>query len=178
MRSAEQLARPAFAPPDPNIPNDTDRRFSQFEYSAGVQNQPQTLSRSQSQRQKPLSDRSTANVVPDDSQRKKGRVERSVSVKGKTISLPVSQPTSPGILHPETLDESDECPTHLRHSYAENPSPLAPQSLAYQQQYQQPQRGPRPSHPAHTQDNPEWSQQPVATPLYQTPAVRHRPNSA
>lgn len=162
MRSAEQLARPAFAPPDPNI-NDSDRRFSQFEYSAGpVQNQ-QTLNRSQSQRQKPLSDRSTVNVV-DDSQRK-GRVERSVSVKGKTISLPISQPTSPGILHPETLDESDEYPTRLRHSYAENPSPLAPQSLAHQQQYQQPQRGPRPSHPAHAQDNTEWAKQPVQ-PLY------------
>ncbi|KAF4760656.1 hypothetical protein HAV15_006803 [Penicillium sp. str.  len=166
MRSAEQLARPAFAPPDPNI-NDSDRRFSQFESSPGpVQNQPQTLSRSQSQRQKPLSDRSTVNVVADDSQnRKKGRVERSVSVKGKTISLPISQPTSPGILHPETLDESDEYPAHLRHSYAENPSPLAPQSLAHQQQYQQPQRGPRPSHPAHAQDNPEWAQKPVQ-PLY------------
>lgn len=167
MRSAEQLARPAFAPPDPNIPNDSDRRFSQFEYSAGpVQNQPQTLNRSQSQRQKPLSDRSTVNVVTDDSQhRKKGRVERSVSVKGKTISLPISQPASPGILHPETLDESDEYPAHLRHSYAENPSPLAPQSLAHQQQYQQPQRGPRPSHPAHAQDNPEWAQKSVQ-PLY------------
>ncbi|KAJ5393162.1 uncharacterized protein N7487_010803 [Penicillium crustosum] len=167
MRSAEQLARPAFAPPDPNVPNDSDRRFSQFEYSAGpVQNQPQTLNRSQSQRQKPLSDRSTVNVVADDSQnRKKGRVERSVSVKGKTISLPISQPTSPGILHPETLDESEEYPAHLRHSYAENPSPLAPQSLAHQQQYQSPQRGPRPSHPAHAQDNPEWAQKPVQ-PLY------------
>ncbi|CAI7601635.1 unnamed protein product [Penicillium viridicatum] len=160
MRSAEQLARPAFAPPDPNIPNDSDRRFSEFENSAGpVQNQ-QTLNRSQSQRQKPLSDRSTVNVV-DDSQHRKGRVERSVSVKGKTISLPISQPTSPGILHPETLDESDEYPTRLRHSYAENPSSLAPQSLAHQQ----PQRGPRPSHPAHAQDNPEWAKQSVQ-PLY------------
>ncbi|KAJ9481051.1 hypothetical protein VN97_g12453 [Penicillium thymicola] len=167
MRSAEQLARPAFAPPDPNIPNDSDRRFSQFEYSTGpVQNQSQTLNRSQSQRQKPLTDQSSANVVADDSQhRKKGRVERSISVKGKTISLPISQPTSPGILHQETLDESDEHPTHLRHIYAENPSALAPQSPAHQQQYQQLQRGPRPSHPAHAQDSPEWTKQPVQ-PLY------------
>lgn len=164
MRSAEQLARPAFAPPDPNI-TDSDRRFSQYEYSGPVQNQPQTLNRSQSQRQKPLRDRPTVNVVaPDDSHRKTGRVERSVSVKGKPISLPISQPTSPGILHPGTLDESDEFQPHLRHSYAENPSPVAPQSLAYQQQYQA-QRAPRPSHPAHAQDNPEWSQQPVQ-PLY------------
>lgn len=167
MRSAEQLARPAFAPPDPNIPNDSDRRFSQLEYSTGpVQNQSQTLNRSQSQRQKPLTDNSNVNVVADDSQhRKKGLVERSISVKGKTISLPISQPTSPEILHQETLDESDEHPTHLRPIYAENPSALAPQSLAHQQQYQQLQRGPRPSHPAHAQDNPERTKQPVQ-PLY------------
>ncbi|KAJ5781903.1 uncharacterized protein N7518_010386 [Penicillium psychrosexuale] len=164
MRSAEQLAHPAFTPPDPNAPNtESDRRFSQFEYSGSVQNQPQGLNRSQSQRQKPLRDRPTVTVaVPDDS-RKKGRVERSVSVKGK----PISQPTSPGTLHPETLDESDEFPPHLRHSYTENPSPVAPQSLAYQQKYQG-QRAPRPSHPAHVQDNPEWSQKPVqpVQPLY------------
>lgn len=164
MRSAEQLAHPAFTPPDPNAPNtESDRRLSQFEYSGSVQNQPQGLNRSQSQRQKPLRDRPTVNVtVPDDS-RKKGRVERSVSVKGK----PISQPTSPGTLHPETLDESDEFPPHLRHSYTENPSPVAPQSLAYQPKYQG-QRAPRPSHPAHVQDNPEWSQKPVqpVQPLY------------
>ncbi|KAJ5231181.1 hypothetical protein N7489_011889 [Penicillium chrysogenum] len=165
MRSDEQLARPAFAPPDPNIAADSDRRLSQFEYSVGsVQNQPQTLNRSQSQRHKPLRDRPTVNIVtPDDSHRKKGRIERSASVKGKTISLPISQPTSPGTLHPETLDESDEFHPH-RHSYAENPSPLTTPSLAHQQQYQA-QRGPRPSHPAHAQDNSGWSQQRLQ-PLY------------
>ncbi|KAJ5503847.1 hypothetical protein N7463_006721 [Penicillium fimorum] len=163
MRSAEQLP-PALTPPDPIL--DSDRRFSQYEYSVPgpVQNQPRTLNRSQSQRQKPLGDRPTVNVVtPEDSHRKKGlfsSVERSISVKGKPISLPISQPTSPGILHPETLDESDEF-LHLRHTYSENPSPvIASQSPAYQQQYQA-QRPPRPSHPAHAQDNPEWSQQPV-----------------
>ncbi|QQK46256.1 Serine carboxypeptidase family protein [Penicillium digitatum] len=160
MRSAERLASPAFAPPDPNIPNaDSNRRFSQFEYSAPglVQKQPQTLYRSQSQRQKPLRDRPTVNVVaPVDSYRKKGRVERSVSVKGKPISFPISQPTSPGLFNSKTLKESDEFLPHPRNSYAEN-SPETPRSLTYQQAY----RTSRPSHPAHAQSNLERSQQPV-----------------
>ncbi|CAI7573063.1 unnamed protein product [Penicillium glandicola] len=160
MRSAEHLARPALTPPDPNT--DSDRHFSQFEYSVPVQNQP-TLNRSQSQRQKPLRDRPTVNVVtPDDSRQGKGLlssgVERSVSVKGKKISHPISQPTSPRSLHPKTVNESDEF-LHTQHSYLENPSPVtAPQSLGHQ--YQAP-RTPRPSHPAHAQDNPERLQQPV-----------------
>ncbi|OQE42919.1 hypothetical protein PENCOP_c003G02585 [Penicillium coprophilum] len=165
MRSAEQLA-PALTPPD--LPTDSDRRFSQYEYSVPgpVQNQPQTLNRSQSQRQKPLRGRPTVNVVAPEDSRKKGlfSVER-ISVKGKPISHPIiSQPASPGTLHPETLDESDEF-LHLRTSYSENPSPvIPPQSPAYQQQHPA-QRTPRPSHPAHAQDNPEWSQQPVQ-PIY------------
>ncbi|KAJ5971634.1 uncharacterized protein N7479_001552 [Penicillium vulpinum] len=185
MRSAEQLTHPAFAP-DPNT-SDLDRRFSQFEYSVPgpEQNQPQTLNRSQSQRQKPLRDRPTVNVVaPEDSQRRKGlfssSVERTISVKGKPISLPISQPASPGILQSETLDETDEFPSHLRHSYSENPSPVtAPQSLTYQQQHQPAPRTPRPSHPAHTQDNSDWSQQPVqpAQPLY-TKTQRSNPEPA
>ncbi|KAJ5374518.1 hypothetical protein N7517_006524 [Penicillium concentricum] len=160
MRSTEQLA-PTLTPLDP----DSDRRFSQYEYSVPgpVQNQP-TLSRSQSQRQKSLRDGPTVNVVAPENSRKKGlisSVERSISVKGKTISLPISQPTSPGILNPEILNESDEFP--LRHSYSENSSPvIAPQSPHQQSQAQRP---PRPSHPAHAQDNPEWSQQTVQ-PLY------------
>ncbi|KGO74256.1 hypothetical protein PITC_085030 [Penicillium italicum] len=169
VAGAEELARPAFALPDPNLSNaDSDRRFSQFECSAPgpVQNQPQYLNRTQSQRRKTFRDRPTVNVVAsDDSHHTKSRVERRVSVKGKTISLPISQPTSPGDLYPETLKESDELPPHPRHSYAENPSPGTPQSLAYQQQYQQAHRAPRPSHPAHAQDKAEWSQQPVQ-PLY------------
>lgn len=169
MRSDEQLARPAFAPPDPNI--DSDRRFSQFEYDTGhgpTQNQPQNLTRSQSQRQKQLRGRPTVTVVaPDDSQPRRGRkglfsssIERSVSVKGKTISNPLSQPASPRVSHAETLNESEEFPVKLQHSYSENPSPvIAPQSLVIQEQHQQSQRSPRPSHPAHTQDNTEWPQQ-------------------
>ncbi|KXG53267.1 uncharacterized protein PGRI_003170 [Penicillium griseofulvum] len=160
MRSTDQLAQLA-----PEIPNDSDRRFSQYEYSGPgpVQNQPTpTLNRSQSQRQKPSRQRPTVNVVaPDDSRKKSlfSSVERSVSVKGKTISLPISQPTSPAIHHPETVDESEEF-HNIRRSYSENPSPVIAQSPIHQYQ----QRAPRPSHPAHAQDNPEWSQQPVQPP--------------
>ncbi|CAG8027733.1 unnamed protein product [Penicillium olsonii] len=176
VRSAEQLV-PALAPhPDPV----DDRRYSQFEYQAPSQSRSntQSLSRSQSQRQsKSLRDRPTVNVVPDD-RRDKGLpvrpssgVERSVSIRGKTISNPVSQPASPRVSHPDTLNETDEFPP--QHSYSENPSPVtAPQSfeprsasLAYQHT-----RGPRPSHPAHTQENHERSQlKPVKPPLYTQP---------
>ncbi|KAJ5440570.1 hypothetical protein N7491_002976 [Penicillium cf. griseofulvum] len=156
MRSTDQLAQLA-----PELPNDSDRRFSQYEHPGPgpVQNQP-TLNRSQSQRQKPSRQRPTVNVVPPDDSRKKSlfsSVERSVSVKGKPISLPISQPTSPAIFHPETVDESEEF-LHIRRSYSENPSPVIAQSPIHQYQ-----RAPRPSHPAHAQDNPEWSQ-PVQPP--------------
>jgi hypothetical protein len=178
IRSAEQLAHPAFTPPAP-APIDSDRRFSQIEYTydpvpGPVQNQ-QTLNRSQSQRAT-LHDRPTVNIVaPDDTQPRRNRkglfsssIERSVSVKGKT-SHPVSQPFSPRVSHPQTLNESDEYPDFYSHS--ENPSPVtAPRSAAFQEQYKQSQRGPRPSHPAHSQDNPEWSEQrPVQPQLYTQP---------
>ena len=174
VRSAEQL---------PAAPQ--DRRYSQFEYDTQNQTpqsvqpvqpvQPtQSLSRSQSQRHSnSLRDQPSVNVVSDERRDKKGLsvrpssgiLERSVSFRGKTISNPISQPTSPRVSHPETLNETDEFP-HIQHSYSENPSPVtAPQSfeprsasLAHQHI-----RGPRPSHPAH--DN---SQKPVK-PLYTQP---------
>ncbi|KAJ5779820.1 hypothetical protein N7457_007540 [Penicillium paradoxum] len=174
MRSDEQLARPAFTP-HPNV--DSDRRFSQFEYDTvpgPVPNQTQGLNRSQSQRQNTSRDRPTVNIVaPDEAQSRRGRkglfssnIDRNISIKGKTISHPISQPASPRVSQPETLHESDESQTNLLDSYSENPSPVTvSQSLAFEEQYQS-QRGPRPSHPAHAQDN-EWSQQrSVRPPLY------------
>jgi hypothetical protein len=148
-RSAEHL--PA-APPD-------DRRYSRFEYDTQKQVpvqpvpslQSTQLSRSQSQRQSnTLRDRPTVNIVSDerrDLSVRPSSVERSVSFRGKTISNPISQPTSPQVSHPETLNETDE---FHQHSFSENPSPVTAQSVepraasAYQ-------RGPRPSHPAHDQ---------------------------
>lgn len=179
VRSAEQLV-PALAPhPDPV----DDRRYSQFEYQAPSQpSQPhlpsQSLSRSQSQRQSKSRDRPTVNVVPDERHDKglsvrpsSSILERSISVRGKTISNPISQPASPRVSHPETLNEIDE----FSHSYSENPSPVTAQSfeprsasLAYQHQ-QTPQRGPRPSHPAHTPDNERSQLKPVKPPLHTHP---------
>ncbi|KAJ5567780.1 hypothetical protein N7535_007086 [Penicillium sp. DV-2018c] len=180
MRTAEQLDHPAFTPP---APVDLDRRFSQIEYtydpasgpvSGPVQNQ-QILHRSQSQRATSR-DRPTVNIVaPDDSQPRRSRkglfssgIERSASVKHKA-SHPSSQPVSPRVSHPETLNESDEFPDTYSHS--ENPSPLtATRPAASQEQFKQSQRGPRPSHPAHSEDNPEWSQQrPVQPQIYTQP---------
>ncbi|KAJ5138289.1 uncharacterized protein N7515_003137 [Penicillium bovifimosum] len=173
MRSAEQLADPAFTPPAPDL----DRRFSQIEYTydpvpGPVQNQ-QTLNRSQSQRTTSR-DRPTVNIVaPDDSQPRRGRkglfsssIERSASVKGKTSHS--AQPVSPRVSHPQTLNESDEFPEHYSHS--EDLTPVTAGSAASQEQYKQSQRGPRPSHPAHSQDSSEWSQQrPVQPQLYTQP---------
>jgi hypothetical protein len=74
----------------------------------------------------------------------------SVSVKGKSISNPISNPSSPQIAHP---DENEPL-AHFR-PRSENPSPVTferPASIAIQPV----QRGPRPTHPAH-QDH-DWSQ--------------------
>lgn len=192
VRSAEQLV--------PAAPHPDDRRYSQFEYQPAqpvqsIQTQTQTqtpqssqspsLSRSQSQRQNSARDRPTVNIV--DERRDKSTsarpssslIERSVSFRGKTISNPISQPASPRVSHPETVNETDEFPPQLQHSYSENPSPVtAPQSveprsasLAYQQQQQYTQRGPPPSHPAHTQDS-ERSQLKVNPPLHTQPPSR------
>ncbi|KAJ6068465.1 hypothetical protein N7499_010352 [Penicillium canescens] len=75
----------------------------------------------------------------------------SVSFKGKPISNPISNPSSPRVAHPD--DESEVVAQFRPHS--ENPSPVTferPASIAIQPV----QRGPRPTHPAH-QDH-DWSQ--------------------
>jgi hypothetical protein len=186
VRSAEQL------PASPHVDN---RGYSTpFEYNNQNQQPVQpvqsvqpthSLSRSQSQRNsKILRDRPTVNIVSDERRDKNGLLarpssgilERSVSFRGKTISNPISQPTSPRLSHPETLNETDEGP-HIQHSYSENPSPVtAPQffesraaPLAYQQQHSS---GPRPSHPAHnnsSQAKPAKLAEPAKPPVYTQP---------
>jgi hypothetical protein len=113
-----------------------------------VQPHSSQLSRSQSQRQSTLRDRPTVNIV-DERRDPSARtsIERSVSFRGKTISNPISQPTSPRVSHPEPLNETDEFP----HSFAENPSPVTAQSFEPRAASLASQRGPRPSHPAHDQ---------------------------
>lgn len=124
--------------------------------------EPTQLHRSQSQRQPHLQqrDRPTVSVVaPEDPQPRRskrslfvrpssGFLERSVSVKGKSISHPISQPTSPQQSPHNTLSPTDEDP-YSRHppSYSDNSSPVSNNpsyeqrtaSLAYQQPYQQQQ---------------------------------------
>ncbi|KAJ5296129.1 hypothetical protein N7508_010950 [Penicillium antarcticum] len=78
----------------------------------------------------------------------------SVSFKGKPISNPISNPSSPRVAQ---ADEN-EVVAHFR-PQSENPSPVTferPASIAIQ-----PVRGPRPTHPAH-QDH-DWSQTQLAS---------------
>ncbi|CEO59761.1 hypothetical protein PMG11_04424 [Penicillium brasilianum] len=139
--------------------------------------QPASVHRSQSQRQPHLQqrDRPTAAVAPEDPQPRRskkslfvrpasGFLERSVSVKGKTISHPVSQPTSPqqSPHNPLSLTDQDQYGRHPQ-SYSANSSPVSNSnippyeprsaSLAYQQQnhQQQSQRASR--------DNLDWPPQ-------------------
>ncbi|KAJ5135984.1 hypothetical protein N7448_004538 [Penicillium atrosanguineum] len=88
-----------------------------------------------------------------------GLLERSVSVKGKNISHPISQPTSPQF---PALNED-----RIHPAYSEGPSPNTPHeprsaSLAYQQQHLQ---HPQPL----SQENTEWSQQPLQTQQHPAP---------
>lgn len=150
-------------------------------------NQP-SLHRSQSQRQPHHSQHNRASVnslvAPEDPQPRRlkeslsvwpssGFLGRSVSVKGKSISHPISQPTSPRV--PHHLDTTEE-ELHNHPAYSENSSPVTTQtqhtyeprsaSLAYQQQHQQFQRASR--------ENPEWSQQPPASALSLIPPPLER----
>lgn len=137
-----------------------------------------SLHRSQSQRQPRHSQHNRASVinpvVPEDSQPRRitkesrsvwpssGFLGRSVSVKGKSSSRPISQPTSPRV--PRHLDTTEE-EHHFPPSYSENQSPVTSQTrhpyeprsatLAYQPQHQPFRGAPR--------ENPEWSQQPPAS---------------
>lgn len=169
----------------------SDRRFSEYRFAheeaipqheqyPPAQPHSETiqssLHRSQSQRQPHHSQLSRASVnsvvAPEDPQPRRlkeslsvwpssGLLGRSVSVKGKSISHPISQPTSPRVPHP--LDTTEE--HHIHPAYSENQSPVTNQtphayeprsaSLAYQPQHQQFQRTSR--------ENPEWSQQPPAS---------------
>ncbi|KAF3389600.1 hypothetical protein F1880_004479 [Penicillium rolfsii] len=154
-----------------------------------------SLHRSQSQRQPPLQrDRPTVSVVtledqPQPRRSKKslfvrpasGFLERKVSVKGKSISHPVSQPTSPHHSPHRTLGPTDE-DQHLQHppSYSDNPSPVAnhlsydPQttSFASQQQHyhQRSQQSARDNleWPPQQQQQRQLSQQPPPPPAHQS----------
>ncbi|KAJ5125212.1 hypothetical protein N7526_007389 [Penicillium atrosanguineum] len=181
-RSEEVLPRPAFAPSadrstssideaysDRRIP---DYRFTQNPAPAPAPNpnpnltQPPepspSLHRSQSQRQpQPQRDRPTPRRLKKNLfvRASSGLLERSVSVKGKNISHPISQPTSPQF---PALNED-----RIHPAYSEGPSPNTPHeprsaSLAYQQQHLQ---HPQPL----SQENTEWSQQPLQTQQHPAP---------
>lgn len=159
----------------------SDRRFSDYHFAQerppGPNNLPHyrppihqpSVTRSQSQRQPHQSHRdrpSVSVIAPEQPQPRRSKrgffsrpssgVERSTSVKGKTISHPISQPTSPQVPHSlETTHEEH----HFHPAYSENNSPATRatyeprfDSLAYQKQHQQFQRTSR--------ENVEWSQQP------------------
>ena len=180
-RSEELLAQPALAPPDRSASSIqdaySDRRFSDHRFAQKSppnnpafthppEPSPSSLHRSQSQRQ-PHSqqrDRATVSVVPpEDPQPRRlrtnlfvrpssGLLERSVSVKEKNISHPISQPTSPQF---HALNEADQ--HRIYPAYSEGQSSNTPHeprsaSLAYEQQHlQHSQRLSR--------ENLEWSQQ-------------------
>lgn len=132
--------------------------------------QPPSVTRSQSQRQPHQSyrDRPSVSVIaPEEPQPRRSKkgffsrsssrgVERStsvkgnsVSVKGKTISHPISQPTSPRV--PHSLETTHEERQHHRHpAYSEDHSSATrlhyesrSESLTYQQEHQQVQRASR-----------------------------------
>lgn len=170
-RSEEVI--PAFAPPDrstSSIDAYSDRHFSDYRFTQepaptpNITQPPEpspSIHRSQSQRQP--RDRPTVSVVPPEGSQPRrskknlfvrpssGLLERSVSVKGKNISHPISQPTSPQF---PVVNED-----RIHPAYSEGHSPNTPHeprsaSLAYQQQHSQ-----------HLQrlsrENPEWAQQPA-----------------
>lgn len=187
-RSEELLAQPALAPPDRTSSIQdaySDRRFldHRFAQTSAPNNptfthppepSPSSLHRSQSQRQ-PHSqqrDRATVSVVPpEDPQPRRlrtnlfvrpssGLLERSVSVKGKNISHPISQPTSPQF---HALNEADQHRIHPACSEGQSPNTPhepRPASLAYEQQHLQPSQ-------RLSRENLEWSQQLSAHSLQQ-----------
>lgn len=180
---AEHLVHPAFAPPGSSSePAYSDRRFTHEEplnpiyhpslhpaFQPPQQPKHPSLHRSQSQRQPHQShrDRALLSVVAaEDPQPRRSKrdlfarqgsrlLERSVSVKGKSISHPISQPSSPQI--PHTTEEEP----HSHPAFSETQSPVTQPlyearfaSLADQQQRQRFQRAAR--------ESPESSQQPPA----------------
>lgn len=133
-----------------------------------------SLHRSQSQRQPHLQqrERPTVSVVaPEDPHPRRskkslsGFLERSVSTKGKSISHPISQPTSPQHSPHETLGPTHE--DQYQPSYSDNSSPITSHpaydpraALAHQQQqYQQHQT---------SRDNLDWPPQQLQQPLHQS----------
>lgn len=185
-RSVEHLVHPALAPPGSSIEPaySSDRRFADYpgpNYHSSLHPasqppqdpNPSSLHRSQSQRQPHHSPRDRAFpsvVAAEDPQPRRSKrdlfvrqssrfLERSVSVKGKPISHPISQPTSPRV--PHSLDTTEEEP-HSHPAFSEAQSPVTQPlyearfaSLADQQQRQRFQRAPR--------ETPESSQQPPAS---------------
>ncbi|KAJ5087031.1 hypothetical protein NUU61_008338 [Penicillium alfredii] len=143
--------------------------------------QPSSLSRSFSQRQsRSQRDRPTNNpVAPEEDLQPRrlkkkslfvrpssGILERSISVKGKSISHPLSQPGSPRLPQSVSLPTTEEHPLpgpqpHEEGNYPALVQPYEPRStsLAYQQQHQQIQRDQQLTHPAHRTENQEWAQQ-------------------
>lgn len=186
-RSANKLG-PALAPQDPV----EDRRYSHQYGQPPTNSTSQSthilpLSRSQSKRQSNSArDRPTVNVVSEErlerssSLRPSSGILESIYYRGKTSSNPSSQPESPRVSHQRVLNPTDEYPPDTQHSYSENPSPgTAPQSSEPRAACQQ--RGPLPSHPAHTQDNSQLSQQnqnPVNSSCYTQPLTLRTENSA
>ncbi|KAJ5593875.1 uncharacterized protein N7459_000083 [Penicillium hispanicum] len=135
---------------------------------------PSSLYRSQSQRQPPHlqpRDRPTAALAPEDPQPRRskkslfvrpasGILERSVSVKGKPISHPLSQPTSPGLHHSFGAEQEQ----HLQQDHPEELSPVSTNPyephappIVYQQSPQQLRRASRQAPPPYTAEDPEWS---------------------
>lgn len=145
-----------------------------------------SLHRSQSQRQPHQSQRDRASVnsvvAPEDPQPRRlkkglfvrpssGFLERSVSVKGKPISHPISQPTSPRA--PQSLNTTEE-EHHIHPAYSQDQSPVTKPpyeprsaSLAYQQQHQQFQRASR--------ENLEWPQPPPVSAQSQSHPIQLPP---
>lgn len=186
-RSANKLG-PALAPQDPV----EDRRYS-HQYGQHPSNNSTSqsthipsLGRSQSKRQSTsVRDRPTVNVVSEErlerssSLRPSSGILESIYYRGKPSSNPSSQPESPRVSHPRVLNATDEYLPDRQHSYSESPSPGTAQSSEPRAACQQ--RGPHPSHPAHTQDNSQLSQQnqnPVTPSRYTKPLTLRTENLA
>ncbi|KAJ5679872.1 hypothetical protein N7462_008116 [Penicillium macrosclerotiorum] len=151
----------------------------------------------------PQQDRPTVSLVsPEDPQPRRSRrglfvrpssglLERRVSVKGKAISHPTSQPNSPQ--RPHVLSGAPEEDTYNQQYYSENQSPItAPHtphafeprstSLAYHQQHQhqqhphpQPQPQPQPQQQQQQQQPQQLPQQLQLPQPQQPPAQQHQP---
>lgn len=175
VRSTENLV-PALAGPDPYS------SYPDRAYDTPGPNQPlppdSALLRTQSQRQPHHQPRPTVSAVaPEDPQPRRlkknlfvrpssGILERSISVRNKSISNPISQstsqPTSPGLpplnTEPDRLQNlPDDSPTSA------SPYDPRPTSIAYQSPNQPHQphlrTTSRQGHPAFANESPEWSQQ-------------------